>query len=39
MDMVVRKIDHRRGRSAAVHLNRPTTPPDLNTPAVRPTVP
>ncbi len=39
MDKVLTCFGRRRGCSAAVHLNRPTTPPDLSTPAIRPIVP
>ncbi len=38
MDNILIRLCRRRGCSAAVHLRRPTTPPDLHTPAVRPTV-
>ena len=39
MEKIGMQFRRRRGCSAAVHLNRLTTPPDLHTPAVRPTVP
>ena len=38
MDKMLILLCRRRGFSAAVHLQRTTTPPGLHTPAVRPTV-